>query len=266
MERTPTPRLLALPEGQRVPSVEQAFGGLRGSADGLRRRVDELYAATKVLDSAQRLAMLGETEAQLHARQDPFVELGFAIDDDLRDLRKRQSAWEGRTSVLRPQWRRAVIAQAGRPVAPDANSTLRVSFGHVQGYQPRDAVVFKPQTLLAGAIAKHTGQEPFDVPEKIRTAAAGAARSRWADPRLKDVPVAFLADGDTTGGNSGSPVVNGRGELVGINFDRVWENVANDFGFNPEVARNISVDVRYLLWILEDVENADALLQELGVR
>jgi hypothetical protein len=159
-----------------------------------------------------------------------------------------------------------VIAHAGRPVAPDANGTLRVSFAHVQGYEPRDAVVFKPQTTLAGVLAKHTGSEPFDVPERLRRAAPAAPRSRWADPRLRDVPVAFLADGDTTGGNSGSPVVNGRGELVGVNFDRVWENVANDFGFNPEVARNISVDVRYLLWILDDVEDAGALLRELGVR
>lgn len=73
----------------------------------------------------------------------------------------------------------------------------------------------------------------------------------WKDAALQDVPVCFLADADTTGDNSGSPTVNGRGELVGINFDRVWENVANDFGFNPQIARNISVDVRYLLWILD---------------
>ena len=88
---------------------------------------------------------------------------------------------------------------------------------------------------------------------------------RWKDARLGDVPVNFLADADTTGGNSGSPVVNGRGELVGVNFDRVWENVANDFGYNPEVARNVSVDVRYMLWILEEVEKATELLQELNV-
>ena len=75
----------------------------------------------------------------------------------------------------------------------------------------------------------------------------------------------FLADCDTTGGNSGSPVIDGRGRLVGVNFDRVWENVANDFGYNPEIARNVSADVRYLLWILDEVEGADALLEELGV-
>jgi S1-C subfamily serine protease len=81
------------------------------------------------------------------------------------------------------------------------------------------------------------------------------------------VPVCFLADADTTGGNSGSPVLNGRGELVGVNFDRVWENVSNDFAFNPDVARNISVDIRYMLWVLTTTHGAAArpLLTEMGV-
>ena len=78
------------------------------------------------------------------------------------------------------------------------------------------------------------------------------------------IPLDFLADADTTGGNSGSPVINGRGELVGLNFDRVWENVANDFGYNPDVARNISVDIRFLMWLLE-VQKADGILKELGL-
>jgi hypothetical protein len=115
-------------------------------------------------------------------------------------------------------------------------------------------------------IEKHTGEEPFNVPEKVRAAAARAAASRWRDAQLKDVPLCFLADADTTGGNSGSPTVNGRGELVGLNFDRVWENVANDFGYNPDIARNVNVDLRFFLFILDEVENARGLLGELGIR
>src|SRR5204862_5000983 len=110
-----------------------------------------------------------------------------------------------------------------------------------------------------------TGAEPFEVPERLLAEAPRAPASRFADPRLHDVPVAFLADADTTGGNSGSPVLNGKGELVGVNFDRVWENVANDFGYNPEVARNVNVDVRYLLWMLDVVQGASGVLQEMGV-
>jgi hypothetical protein len=176
---------------------------------------------------------------------------------------ERKDRWEGTVLRLRPEWRRAVIAHAGKPVAPDANGTLRASFAHVKGYAPRDGIWFVPQTTLRGLVAKHNDAEPFDVPEPVLEAAAAGRLGRWKDSRLGDVPVNFLADGDTTGGNSGSPVVNGKGELVGMNFDRVWENVANDFGYNPDVARNISVDVRYLLWMLEEVEKATELLKEL---
>jgi hypothetical protein len=125
----------------------------------------------------------------------------------------------------------------------------------------------RPQTTLAGVVEKNTGEEPFAAPPALLAAAPQGPKSRWAASKLKDVPVNFLADADTTGGNSGSPVLNHKGELVGVNFDRVWENVANDFGYDPDVARNVSVDVRYLLWMLEalDGDAARPLLEEMGV-
>jgi hypothetical protein len=256
-------RALALPPAQRIAAVDAAFGAEASEAD-LGRTIDQLYARTSVTDRERRLAMFDQRPAELQALKDPLIDLAFAIDDAVRTRELESKRRNGAISRLRPAWRGAVIAHAGTPVAPDANSTLRVSFAHVQGYQPRDAVVFTPQTTLGGIVEKHTGASPFDVPGRILERAPTAAGSRWADPDLGDVPVAFLADADTTGGNSGSPVVNGRGELVGVNFDRVWENVANDFGFNPEIARNISVDIRYMLWILDEIEGATGLLEELG--
>jgi hypothetical protein len=246
-------RAKALPQGQHIAALDAVSS------------VDELYAGTKLLDLTERLKMFDETPEQLHARHDPLVEVGFALASEIGTMMERKDRWEGTVLRLRPEWRRAVIAHAGKPVAPDANSTLRVSFAHVKGYAPRDGVWYTPQTTLRGVIEKHTDADPFDVPEKVLAAARAGRLGRWKDARLGDVPVAFLADGDTTGGNSGSPVVNGRGELVGVNFDRVWENVANDFAYLPDVGRNISVDVRYLLWNLEEVEQATELLQELGV-
>jgi hypothetical protein len=229
--------------------------------------VDGLLARTRVGDLDERKRMFDESEEQLRARRDPLLDLAFALDAELLSLKERDDRFQGAVSRLRPRWQRAVIAHAGRPVAPDANGTLRVTFAHVQGYAPRDGVWMRPQTTVSGMAAKDTGEEPFNAPRELLAAAPQASRSRWADPGLKDVPVGFLADADTTGGNSGSPVVNGRGELVGVNFDRVWENVANDFGYNPEVARNVSADVRYLLWILETLQGdaARPLLEEMGV-
>jgi hypothetical protein len=208
--------------------------------------------------------MLSEDLITLQARKDALLDLGIAWDADLRALRTRERGWNSQSAIHRPIWRRAVAAHAGKPIAADANSTLRISFAHVQGYAPRDGVWYTPFTTLTGAVDKHTGAEPFALPPTLLEAAREPG-TRWLAPGLGDVPIDFLADADSTGGNSGSPVVNGHGELVGINFDRVWENVAGDFGFNPALSRNISVDIRYLLWLLDRVEHADALLKELGV-
>ena len=262
-------RFAALPEGSRSPAVEALLGDEKGAREArpIRAKAAALLAGSKVAEARERERMAAETVEQLHARRDPLLDFAFALDRELLDLKDRDDRREGAVSRLRPVWRRAVAAWAGKPIAPDANRTLRVTFAHVQGYAPRDGVWMKPQTTLAGVVEKNTGVEPFAAPGKLLAAAASAAKSRWADPTARDVPVDFLADADTTGGNSGSPVLNGRGELVGVNFDRVWENVANDFGFNPDVARNVSADVRYLLFLLETFagDAARPLLDEMGV-
>lgn len=247
-------RALALPKDQRSPAIDAVFAPLKDDA-AIVKKLGELVAASKVVDLEQRKKMFDETPDQLKARKDPLLDLGLALDAERRVLRDRREAFSGRVLKLRPAWRRAVIAEAGKPVAPDANSSLRVSFGKVKGYSPKEAVLMTPVTTLGGAMAKHTGVEPFDLPARIREV--------YAAGKHEQVPVNFLADCDTTGGNSGSPMIDGRGRLVGVNFDRVWENVANDFGYNPEVARNVSADVRYLLWLLTSVEGANDLVREL---
>jgi hypothetical protein len=244
---------LSLPEHARIRAVDARF---RGQAP--ERAAARLYEETRVTDLGERMKMFGESLQQLRARRDPMLEFAFELEQELRAYDRAQREQEGAVSRLRPAWRRAVMAHAGKPVAPDANGTLRVSFAHVKGYVPREAVEYLPQTTLAGMLEKHTGEEPFALPKALLEAAAKT------DP--SQVPLNFLADADTTGGNSGSPTVNGRGELVGLNFDRVWENVANDFGYNPAIARNVNVDIRFFLWMLEHVERADGLLKELGVR
>ena len=255
-------RFAAIPNGS--PAVSAILD--RGATpEAIRLRAQSLLQESRVAIAEDRKKMANESVAALHARKDPLLEFAFALDGELRAREERRDRRVGAESRLRPVWRRAVEAHAGKPIAPDANGTLRVSFAHVQGYQPRDGVFLLPQTTLRGVVDKTTGVDPFAAPAALLEAAREAPKSRFADSKLGQVPVAFLADCDTTGGNSGSPVIDGRGRLVGINFDRVWENVANDFGWNPEVARNVSVDVRYLLWNLEALggDAAKPLLDEL---
>jgi hypothetical protein len=250
----------ALEPTARIDAVAQRFSTAANTT-----AIADLYARTKVMDPAERHRMFDETPAQLRERKDALLDLGLALATEQMEMRDRSDRIAGTISRLRPVWRRAVAAHAGKPVAPDANASLRVSFAHVRGYSPRDGVLYTPQTTMSGMLEKYTGEEPFDAPEDVLRAARSRDFGRWIDPRLKDLPIDFLSDADTSGGNSGSPTVNGEGEIVGVNFDRVWENVANDFGYNPDIARNVNTDVRYLLWMLDRVQPGAGLLEELGI-
>jgi hypothetical protein len=153
----------------------------------------------------------------------------------------------------------------GVPVYPDANSTLRVTTGHVAGYQPRDGVRYQPFTTLEGLLEKETGVEPFDSPEPLLHAVRDRDRGPYALESVGSVPVDFLSTVDTTGGNSGSPTLNGRGELVGLLFDGAWESLLSDWYYEPERVRSIHTDVRYMLWVMDRVDGAHHLLREMGI-
>ncbi|MBQ3657166.1 MAG: S46 family peptidase [Bacteroidales bacterium] len=148
---------------------------------------------------------------------------------------------------------------------PDANSTLRFTFGKVDGYIPRDAVVYNYYTTLDGVIEKDNPQiYDYNVPEKLKTLYQSKDYGRYADKDGK-IHVCFLASNHTTGGNSGSPVLNANGELIGINFDRCWEGTMSDIYYNPEICRNISVDIRYVLFLIEKLGGAENLIKEMDI-
>lgn len=171
----------------------------------------------------------------------------------------------GATALDRPSYVAALRERAGGALAPDANSTLRITFGTVRGYRPKpDAEPYEPFTYLSGVVAKHQGKPPFDAPPRLLAAAERPGRTYRA-PEHDEVPVNFLADLDITGGNSGSPTLNRRGELVGLVFDGNYEAMASDWLFMPAITRSIHVDLRYVLWLLDEVDGARHLLQELGV-
>jgi hypothetical protein len=150
-------------------------------------------------------------------------------------------------------------------VYPDANSTLRITYGTVDGYAPADGLYKGPFTTLQGIAAKHTGKDPFNAPPAQLQAIAERRFGEYVEPTLGTVPVNFLSSADTTGGNSGSAVMNARGELVGLNFDSTYESITKDWYFDPAITRAIHVDARYMLWVMSELDGADSLLREMRI-
>ncbi|WP_299524916.1 S46 family peptidase [Winogradskyella sp.] len=151
----------------------------------------------------------------------------------------------------------------GERYFPDANSTLRVTYGKVNGYAPRDAVYYNPVTYLDGVIEKYVpGDYEFDVPQRLRDLYNAKDYGQYADKNGK-LPICFLGTNHTTGGNSGSPAIDAQGNLVGLNFDRVWEGTMSDIYYDPEICRNIMVDLRYVLFIIDKYAGAKHLIDEM---
>jgi hypothetical protein len=162
------------------------------------------------------------------------------------------------------EFAKATEGQAGLDsFYPDANLTLRVAYGHIKGYSPADGVYYTPSSTIKGIMEKDN-PEIFDynIPQVLRDIHAQKDYGRWADGN-GEVPVCFIATNHTTGGNSGSPVINADGDLIGINFDRVWEGTMSDIVFDPEICRNISLDIRYVLFTIDRIGNADYLFEEM---
>jgi hypothetical protein len=150
---------------------------------------------------------------------------------------------------------------------PDANSTLRLTYGHVRGYKPADATYMRAYTSIRGIIEKGASGNPdFAYPEQIRALWEAKDFGHYAKKNLNDVPVAFLYNMDTTGGNSGSPIMNAMGELIGVNFDRSYSATINDYAWNESYSRSIGVDIRYILWVASKIDKADFLVREMGVK
>jgi len=243
----------ALPPSERFTDIDEA-------------QAARMLAATKATDPAWvKEAFDAADWDALQGSDDPLIAWARDVVEEIEAYELRSKGREGRELMLGPLYFDMTKAVREGPVYPDANGTLRFSYATVRGYTPRDGLRATPLTTVTGQVAKHTGEDPFDLPQKVRDAAASSSETFWAAPRLGDVPVCFLASGDTTGGNSGSPVVDGQGRWVGLNFDRVWENIAGDFGYAIDRSRNITVDVRYILWLIDDVYGAEALIAEMGL-
>lgn len=254
-----------LSEWANISAQQRLAGTEHLPADGGQAVIDTVFATTQMLDGEKRRELFAAGAEAVANSEDPMIVLARGINKEYQQWLNRRRTRDGRKLDIGRRWIAAQEAFRGKSFYPDANSTLRVSIAEVKSYEPRDGIHYKPQTTVAGLLQKEQGKTPFANPKALLEAAKTRKNSRWYVPELGDVPVCFLTNGDTTGGNSGSPVINGRGELIGLNFDRVFENVAGDFGWNPERSRNVVCNFRYVLWVLESVQPAPNLLKELGV-
>ena len=263
----------ALPADQRIDSLDKAVGMRAGLPAAEANRaidgyLDKLYAGTKMGDRDARLAMIDKSTADLAASHDSFIALASALEPLAESMRETAKSRAGAYARLRPRYMQALLAKAGGLVAPDANSTLRVTYGQVKGVDARDGLFYKPQTGLAGILEKQTGEGDFNAPQKqidVIRAFLKNPKGPYLDPAIKDVPVNFLSTVDTTGGNSGSPTLNAQGELVGLLFDGTYESVSSDYLFDDVKTRSIHVDTRYMLWNMAEVDGATTLIKEMAV-
>ncbi len=256
-----------LPKGKRPELLQLVLGNQPPTAAAIAKALKPLYDQTKLEDVDERIRLFRQaTTAELTQSTDPFIQLALKLRPLLQQIEDRADGYAGGTALERPKVIAALRAQRGGVLAPDANATLRITYGTVRGYRPRPgAPPHAPFTKLSGMVNKHTGTPPFNAPEGLLAAAKAGPFEPYVHAGIGEVPVDFLSDLDITGGNSGSPTLNAKGELVGLAFDGNFESIAADWVFMPEVTRSIHVDIRYVLWIMDRVDGADHLLKEMGV-
>jgi hypothetical protein len=254
----------------RVAEFDKFIGLGAGAFDkkAISERLASFYEQTVLNDPAQRIALMNATVEELEQSNDPFMQLAVATFKHSQEVENTQKIHAGQRASLQPQYMQAIIAwqqDAGFLAYPDANSTLRVTYGNVIGGSPKDGLIYEPFTRLEGIVEKDTGEDPFNSPVKQLDLIKAKQYGDYALESLGTVPVNFLTDLDSTGGNSGSATLNAKGELVGLLFDGTIESVNSDWDFDPRTTRTIHVDTRYMLWVMEYVDNAKHLIDEMTI-
>ena len=253
-----------LPDAQRVPALDKWLGG---NDDKAIAAALKSLSATKLDETAERLRLMKADRKEFERSKDPAIRYAVAMMPALLQIEEARKMRNGDSLAARPVYLQAIAdyrRSKGGFVYPDANGSLRITFGNVTGYTKPDGSKQKPFTLLEEVAAKATGQEPFDAPQALLDAIKARRYGGFADRRLGSVPVDFLSNLDITGGNSGSPVMDADGRLVGLAFDGNWESVSSNWVFDGVSNRMISVDQRYMRWIMQEVYPAPQLLKELA--
>lgn len=229
---------------------------------------DKLFAKTILTSQSELSELLAMKDADLvrKLRKDPLSAFTASLYNTFdAKVNPRLAELQPQINRLQRLYMKAQmeVFEGKKTFFPDANSTLRVTYGKVNGFQPRDGVEYAPTTYLDGVMEKYIpGDYEFDVPKKLRELYAAKDYGQYGTPDGK-MPVCFIGMNHTTGGNSGSPALDAYGNLIGLNFDRVWEGTMSDINYDPSLCRNIMMDARYLLFIIDKFAGAGHLIQEM---
>ncbi len=243
-----------------VKQIDENFAG------DVDRYVDHMFDNSIFTTEEKLMSFLATLDAE-KLESDPALKAGMDVMMVYRDLMQKSGEFDTNLEKGRRLYIAGLREMDPEVVPyPDANFTMRLTYGSVLPYQPKDAVIYKHYTTLEGVMEKYIpGDYEYDLPERLIELYEQKNFGRYADP-AGHMPVCFLTNNDITGGNSGSPVLNGKGELIGLAFDGNWEAMSGDVAFEPDLQRCINVDIRYVLWIMDVYAGAGHLVEEMDIR
>lgn len=249
---------------QWIPEEVKAAAGKKG----ITAYAENLFAKSVFANEKALMEFIDQSNVASYKKleKDPAYRLLVSIDQLYAEkIYPELSMIENEITLLNQLWLAALMEmQPEKTFYADANSTLRVGYGKVQGYSPCDAVYYKHYTTLSGIMEKDNPEiYDYNVPQKLREIYQGQDFGPYTQDG--EIPVCFIATNHTTGGNSGSPVLNAEGHLIGLNFDRAWDGVMSDIQYDPDICRNISVDIRYVLFIIDKLAGASHLIDEMVI-
>ncbi|MEJ7860605.1 MAG: S46 family peptidase [Pyrinomonadaceae bacterium] len=258
--------LADLPATQKFAAAETIFSRFEGKE---RRLAEETFAESiaekENFNTPEKVLKLYDmSSGDMQKKYPNIVEFMTALSLERNALTARTAKFSGSIDRLRMLYLQGMSEMDGTRPYPDANSSLRFTYGNIRGYKPREAVTYTPFTTIKGMIEKDTGVKPFDVPQKLKDLQRTRDFGRFGSG--DSVPVNFLATTDIIGGNSGSPVLNAFGEQIGLVFDGNYEGLGNDLFYDENYGRTIAVDIRYVLFVVEKFGNAGWILNEMKIK